>query len=91
MSSVLFARGVNTQRNNPLRNEMNRIIGILEASESRIHTLEKQLAELSKSGGMKGEKGDAGPMGPKGDAGPMGPKGDVGPMGPKGEAGSSSK
>ena len=90
MTSVLYARGVNSQNNNPLRNEINRVIGLLTASETRIATLEKQLAALSKSGGLKGEKGDTGATGPAGEvgpAGPVGPKGDTGSRGEKGDIG----
>lgn len=37
--------------------------------------------------GLKGEKGDAGPVGPQGDVGPQGPKGDTGLQGPAGTPG----
>ena len=54
MSSVLYSRGVNSQGNNPLRNEMNRIIGLTVGLESRIKVLERELAQLKSSGASQG-------------------------------------
>jgi len=92
MSSVLYSRGVNSQGNNPLRNEMNRIIGLTVVLESRITVLERELADAKKAltavasaGGGKGEKGDRGDRGDRGETGPrgeQGPKGDRGDQGP---------
>jgi hypothetical protein len=92
MSSVLYSRGVNSQGSNPLRNEMNRIIGLTVVLESRITVLERELADAKKAlaavasaGGGKGEKGDRGDRGDRGETGPrgeQGPKGDRGDQGP---------
>jgi hypothetical protein len=89
MSSVLYSRGVNSQGNNPLRNEMNRIIGLTVVLESRITVLERELADAKKAlaavataGGGKGEKGDRGERGETGPRGEQGPKGDRGDQGP---------
>lgn len=86
MSSVLYSRGVNSQGNNPLRNEMNRIIGLTVVLESRITVLERELADAKKAlsavataGGSKGEKGDRGETGPRGEQGPKGDRGEQGP------------
>lgn len=87
MSSVLYSRGVNSQGNNPLRNEMNRIIGLTVGLESRIKVLERELAQLKSSGASQGPPGPQGAVGP---AGPQGPQGAVGPVGPQGEKGESS-
>jgi len=78
MSSVLYSRGVNSQGSNPLRNEMNRIIGLTVTLENRINLLEREL-EMAKKALASG--GPAGPPGPVGPAGPVGPKGDTGPAG----------
>ena len=86
MSSVLYSRGVNSQGVNPLRNEMNRIIGLTVALESRIKVLERELAQAKATPGPVGPQGPAGPQGPKGDTGSegqKGPKGDKGDAGPK--------
>ena len=83
MSSVLYSRGVNSQGVNPLRNEMNRIIGLTVALESRIKVLERELAQAKATPGPTGPPGPAGPAGPDG---PKGPKGDAGPAGPKAAA-----
>ena len=92
MSSVLYSRGVNSQGNNPLRTEMNRIIGLTVVLESRITVLERELADAKKAlsavataGSGKGEKGDRGDRGDRGETGPrgeQGPKGDRGDQGP---------
>ena len=83
MSSVLYSRGVNSQGVNPLRNEMNRILGLTVALESRIKVLERELAQAKATPGPTGPPGPAGPAGPDG---PKGPKGDAGPAGPKAAA-----
>jgi hypothetical protein len=89
MSSVLYSRGVNSQGSNPLRIEMNRIISLTVALESRIKVLEREL-EAVKTAGTQGPKGDAGPAGPMGPPGPagavgqQGPQGAMGPVGPQG-------
>ena len=93
MSSVLYSRGVNSQGVNPLRNEMNRIIGLTVALESRIKVLERELAQAKATPGPQGPAGVAGPAGPAGPQGPAGPegqkgqKGDAGPEGQKGQKG----
>jgi len=82
MSSVLFARGVNSQANNPLRAEINRVIGLSTALEKRIVSLERELADVksrSATAGPRGEKGDTGATGPAGPKGDKGDKGDTGP------------
>ena len=84
MSSVLYSRGVNSQGSNPLRTEMNRIISLTVALESRIKVLERDIDTLKSSGGAQGPKGDAGPPGTQGIPGPQGA---VGPQGPQGPAG----
>jgi hypothetical protein len=94
MSSVLYSRGVNSQGNNPLRTEMNRIIGLTVVLESRITVLERELTDAKKAlaavasaGGGKGEKGDKGDRGDRGDRGETGPRGEQGPKGDRGDQG----
>jgi len=87
MSSVLYSRGVNSQGVNPLRNEMNRIIGLTVGLESRIKVLERELAQAKSTVGPAGPAGVAGPVGPAGVAGPVGPAGPAGAVGPAGVAG----
>ena len=87
MSSVLYSRGVNSQGSNPLRTEMNRIISLTVALESRIKLLERELESLKTSGGAQGPKGDVGPQGPQGVPGAQGPQGPVGQQGPQGPVG----
>ena len=85
MSSVLYSRGVNSQGSNPLRNEMNRIIGLTVALESRIKVLERELVNAKSAPGPKGDKGDNGEKGDKGERGPPGPAGAKGDKGDKGD------
>jgi len=87
MSSVLYSRGVNSQGSNPLRTEMNRIISLTVALESRIKVLEREIESLKTSGGVQGPKGDAGPQGPQGVPGAQGPQGVPGAQGPQGPPG----
>lgn len=75
MSSVLYSRGVNSQNNNPLRNEMNRIIGLTVGLESRIKALERELAQVKSLATVPGPAGPPGPPGPVGAVGPAGPPG----------------
>lgn len=79
MSSVLYSRGVNSQNNNPLRNEINRVIGLNSTLERRVMALEREIVNLA-------TKQVAGPTGP---AGPRGEKGEKGDKGDKGDTGSS--
>jgi hypothetical protein len=85
MSSVLYSRGTNSQATNPLRNEMNRIIGLTVGLESRIKVLERELAQVKAVSSAPGPAGPVGPVGPVGPAGPPGPAGPEGPRGPAGE------
>ena len=89
MSSVLYSRGTNSQSTNPLRTEMNRIIGLTVALESRIKVLERELASVKTASSAPGPAGPAGPVGPVGPVGPAGPAGPVGPEGPRGPPGES--
>jgi hypothetical protein len=87
MSSVLYSRGVNSQNNNPLRTEIQRVIALNTTLERRVNTLERELANFVARAavgpaGPRGEKGD------KGDKGDRGEKGDTGPAGPAGAASS---
>jgi hypothetical protein len=84
MSSVLYSRGVNSQNNNPLRTEIQRVIALNTTLERRVNTLERELANFV----AKGAVGPAGPRGEKGDKGDRGEKGDTGPVGPAGAASS---
>ena len=77
MSSVLYSRGVNSQNNNPLRNEINRVIALNTALERRIMALEREVANLS----TKQIAGPPGPQGPRGEKGEKGDKGDKGDPG----------
>jgi hypothetical protein len=82
MSSVLFARGVNSQANNPLRVEITRVIALSTALERRIVALERELADVkSRSANVV-----PGPMGPRGERGEKGDKGDRGEKGEKGDS-----
>jgi len=86
MSSVLYSRGVNSQNNNPLRTEIQRVIALNTTLERRVNTLERELANFAAKGavgpaGPRGEKGDKGDRGEKGDTGAAGPAGAVGPAG----------
>ena len=78
MSSVLYSRGVNSQNNNPLKAEINRVIALNSVLEKRVSMLERELVNLSTKGGAVGPAGPAGPTGP---AGPAGVPGPVGPAG----------
>jgi hypothetical protein len=80
MSSVLYSRGVNSQNNNPLRNEINRVIALNSALERRVMALEREVVNLS----MKQVAGPPGPAGPTGPAGPAGPRGEKGDKGDPG-------
>ena len=64
MSSVLYSRGTNSQATNPLRNEMNRIIGLTVGLESRIKVLERELAQVKAVSSAPGPAGPVGPVGP---------------------------
>jgi hypothetical protein len=81
MSSVLYSRGTNSQSTNPLRTEMNRIIGLTVALESRIKVLERELSQVKTASAVPGPAGPPGPVGPAGPEGPVGPPGPVGPAG----------
>jgi len=95
MSSVLFGRGVNSQGNNPLRNEINRVIALNTVLERRVSTLERELANTASRPapavagppGPRGERGERGEVGAKGDRGEAGAKGEQGERGPQGERG----
>jgi hypothetical protein len=78
MSSVLFARGVNSQANNPLRVEITRVIALSTALERRIIVLERELAESKQRTASAPVAGPAGPTGPRGERGEKGEKGDKG-------------
>jgi hypothetical protein len=84
MSSVLYARGVNSQGNNPLRNEINRVIALNTVLERRVATLERELANSSSKAAVAGP---AGPAGPRGERGPQGERGERGEAGARGEQG----
>ena len=86
MSSVLYSRGVNSQNNNPLRTEINRVIALNSTLERRVNTLERELANFV----AKGAVGPAGPRGEKGDKGDRGEKGEKGDTGAAGPAGAAS-
>ena len=79
MSSVLYSRGVNSQNNNPLKVEINRVIALNTVLEKRVSTLERELVNLSSKAAAAGPPGPAGAVGP---TGPAGPAGAVGPAGP---------
>ena len=89
MSSVLYSRGVNSQGNNPLRNEINRVIALNTILERRVSELERRLdnQKLNPVVGPPGPAGPQGPAGTQGPAGPQGPAGTQGPAGPQGPAG----
>ncbi len=81
MSSVLFNRGVNSQANNPLRAEINRVISLNSALERRVNFLERELENMRRVGGTPGPKGDKGDRGDRGEKGEKGDKGDRGEKG----------
>lgn len=93
MSSVLFGRGVNSQNNNPLRNEINRVIALNTVLERRVSTLERELANSASRPaaaavpGPPGPRGERGPQGERGERGPQGERGEAGERGPKGDQG----
>jgi hypothetical protein len=78
MSSVLYSRGVNSQNNNPLKVEINRVIALNTILEKRVSTLERELVNLSSKAAAAGPTGPAGPVGPTGPAGPAGASGPAG-------------
>jgi hypothetical protein len=81
MSSVLYSRGVNSQNNNPLKVEINRVIALNTVLEKRVSTLERELVNLTSKPASTGPTGPAGPAGVAGPTGPAGPAGASGPVG----------
>ena len=81
MSAGLYSRGVNSQNNNPLKVEINRVIALNTILEKRVSTLERELVNLSSQAAAAGPTGPAGPVGAVGPTGPAGPAGASGPAG----------